>query len=45
MPERPRRPDYDERFALDADPEYVLRRLLRSDDDPDDDEPAEDTDS
>jgi hypothetical protein len=28
MPERPRRPDLDERFSLDEDPEDVLSRLL-----------------
>ena len=40
MPERPRRPDLDERFRLDADPEDVLRRMLTADDPPpDDDEP------
>jgi hypothetical protein len=26
--ERTRRPDLDERFAIDADPEEVLKRLL-----------------
>lgn len=28
MPERSRRPDLDERFSLDADPERVLERIL-----------------
>lgn len=33
MPERPRRPDLDERFSLpeDTDPDDVLRRLLEGD--------------
>ena len=40
MPERQRRPDLDERFSLDADPEDVLRRLLNAEDEPlDEDEP------
>lgn len=43
MPERRRRPDMDERFSLDADPEDVLRRLLDPEVvPPDDDEPMED---
>ncbi|MCA1674076.1 MAG: hypothetical protein LC799_18385 [Actinobacteria bacterium] len=39
MPERQRRPDLDERFSLDADPEDVLRRMLSGTDElPDDGE-------
>lgn len=35
MPERPRRPDLDERFKIETDdPEGVLRRLLGAMDDP-----------
>lgn len=32
--ERPRRPDLEERFVLEADPEDVLRRLLDPEDVP-----------
>ena len=48
MPERPRRPDYEERFKIDTgDPEGVLRRLLGTTDDPlpDEDETLEGEDS
>ena len=38
MAERRRRPDLDERFSLDGDPEDVLRRLLAPDEAPPDDE-------
>ncbi len=48
MPERPRRPDLDERFSIDTDdPEGVLRRLLGATDasvlpDEDDQDSSED---
>ena len=47
MPERPRRPDLDERFALDEDPDEVLKRLLEGEgadevsDEPDEEPEAE----
>ncbi len=45
MPERHRRPDYDEKFRIETDdPEDALRRLLSADDVPDlneDDAPEE----
>jgi hypothetical protein len=47
MPERPRRPDYDERFSLfPEDAEDVLRRLMNAEDvPPDEDELPGDEDS
>ena len=46
MAERRRRPDLDERFSLDAEPEDVLRRLLDPDSaPPSDDDPLEGEDS
>jgi|HubBroStandDraft_1064217.scaffolds.fasta_scaffold53872_3 hypothetical protein len=46
MPERPRRPDLDEKIGLpeDTDPDDVLRRLLETEDGSDavSDEPDED---
>jgi len=46
MPERPRRPDLDEKIGLpeDTDPDDVLRRLLETEDGADavSDEPDED---
>lgn len=46
MPERPRRPDLDERFSLfPDDAEDVLRRLMNAEDVPvEDDEPVGDED-
>lgn len=47
MPERQRRPDLDERFSVDEDPDAVLKRLLDGEgagevsDDPDEDSEAE----
>lgn len=46
MIERPRRPDLDEQFSLHPHgAEDVLRKLLRSDDEPDEDETVEDEES
>ena len=47
MPERPRRPDLDDRFSLFLDdPKDVLRRLMNAEDVPPDEvEPPEDEDS
>lgn len=47
MPERPRRPDLDERFSLfPDDAEDVLRRLINAEDVPlEHDEPMEDKDT
>ena len=43
MPERPRRPDLDERFKIETDdPEGALRRLLDVGDLPPDDDPVVD---
>jgi hypothetical protein len=47
MPERPRRPDLDERFSLDEDtePDDVLRKLLGADEEASDDPAADPEDA